>query len=176
MHHDEGMKESLKEAQKAFDLGEIPIGAVIVKGEEVIARSFNQREKTKNPLDHAELRLLKEVSTKQDDWRLSEMTIYVTVEPCPMCLGALLQARVGTLVYGCSDPKRPGLEDMKIKNDHEVFSFPQLSSIHEIEGNNHRLTVVSGILEDDCQKILQDFFRNCRETGKRISKSGSVCS
>ena len=104
-NHIKWMGEAVKEAQKAAKKDEVPIGAVAVAGDKVVMRSHNIRERTHNPLGHAELLLLEKLSKKQRSWRLTDVTIYVTCEPCLMCAGALLQARVRRVVYGCADPK-----------------------------------------------------------------------
>lgn len=149
------MREALDEATKGYECGEIPIGAVLVQNDQIIARNFNQREKTKNPLHHAEILVLEEGAKKIGTWRLSEVTLYVTLEPCPMCLGALLQARVGRLVYGCLDPKR--------FQESGNFSFPTLKDHLSLSGNNHTVTISGPVLEEDCSQILKKFFKERRK-------------
>lgn len=148
------MQEALAEAKKAADENEIPIGAVLVeKGRcpegEIVACAHNTREESKNPLHHAELLLLENYGKKKGDWRLSETTLYVTVEPCLMCLGALFQARVGRLVFGCTDPKRGD-------------PFPSLSKNASMTANNHTLKITGGILENECAALLKKFFETRR--------------
>ena len=160
------MQLALEDAQKAFGQGEVPIGAVIVQQGQVLARAHNTRESTGSPLDHAELRVLQTAARLKSDWRLNDCDLYVTLEPCPMCLGALFQARVQRLIVGCLDPKRfpentptdqthflPSLKNFLTDNSH---SF-QLSS------NNHKLDVLLGVEEAACSKLLRDFFRQRRE-------------
>ncbi|OGP07827.1 MAG: hypothetical protein A2048_04435 [Deltaproteobacteria bacterium GWA2_45_12] len=182
--HEFFMQQALKEAQKAFDAGEIPIGAVLVEDGKIIARAYNTRQKTRNPLHHAEMIVLTKAGKKKKDWRLTNTTLYVTLEPCPMCLGALLQARVGTLVFGCADPKRqsdtgenppvspfckggqielPSLFPPLQKGDTGGF-FPSLKGIKSIHGNNHTLQIIGSILEKECAMILQEFFKQKRKT------------
>ncbi|MBI2340709.1 MAG: nucleoside deaminase [Deltaproteobacteria bacterium] len=146
------MQLALVEARKAADEGEIPIGAVLVHKSEIVARAHNAREKSKNPLHHAEMAALEEGGKRLDNWRLSETTLYVTLEPCLMCLGAVLQARVGGLVFGCTDPKRAS-----------AHLFPSLSNQSSITANNHTLQITGGILENECAALLKDFFETKRE-------------
>lgn len=155
MNDDHFMKVALEEARRAMIDGEIPIGAVIVADGKVIARAHNRRESSKNPLEHAEMCLLQESGRQTGDWRLAGTTLYVTLEPCPMCLGALFQARVERLVFGCGDPKREGDK-----------YFPSLvGAIHlqKIQSNNHTLSITGGILKEECSQLLKDFFKRCRE-------------
>lgn len=148
-----GMQFAIESAREAQALGEIPIGAVLVRENQILARAFNRREADKNPLHHAEMLVLEEAARNLGDWRLSATTLYVTLEPCPMCLGALLQARVPRLVFGCSDPKRaPVVAD-------EAILFPPLPLKTVVRGNNHELEVVGGIESSVCSQILKDFFK-----------------
>ena len=146
------MTFALAEARKAADEGEIPIGALLVRKSEIVASGHNVREKSKNPLHHAEMAVLEEGGKRLDNWRLSETTLYVTLEPCLMCLGALLQARVGRLVFGCTDPKRTS-----------AHLFSSLSGQSSITANNHTLQITGGILENECATLLKDFFEGRRE-------------
>lgn len=145
------MQMALEEARQAAKEGEAPIGALLVHEGKILARAHNVRESSRNPLDHAELRLLREIGQKTANWRLLGTTLYVTLEPCPMCLGALLQARVERLVFGCHDPKREG-------DDY----FPSLQ-MATIQSNNHTLSITGGILKEECSQLLKDFFTKCRE-------------
>lgn len=147
------MREALTEAKKATKKEEIPIGSLLVEEDRVIARAHNTREESKNPLHHAEMIVLEEAGKKVKDWRLNQTTLYVTVEPCLMCLGALLQARVGRLVFGCADPKRKGESNLQI---------PSLSKTSTLSANNHTLQITGGILEEECRHQLQDFFKTRR--------------
>ncbi len=146
------MKLALEEAHRAMIDGEIPIGAVLVADGKVIARAHNKREHSKNPLQHAEMCLLQESGQQTGDWRLAGTTLYVTLEPCPMCLGALFQARVEHLVFGCLDPKRE-----------EDNFFPSLKNFQTLKANNHFLNVTGGVLAEECSQLLKDFFRQRRE-------------
>lgn len=142
------MGEAVKEALKAAKKDEVPIGAVAVIGGKAAARAHNVREGTHDPLGHAEMLLLKKLSKKQGSWRLTDATIYVTCEPCLMCAGALLQARVKKLVYGCMDPK--------------AGACGSLYNVMQDKRLNHRIDVESGVLKDECAGLLSDFFRDKR--------------
>lgn len=148
--HDNFMREAIAEARLAADIDEVPVGAVAVLGNEVVCRAHNLRESTKNPLGHAEILLLEKIVKAKDlpSWRLDDVTVYVTCEPCIMCMGAMLQARVKRIVYGCRDPKAGA-----------CGSLYDLSSDDRL---NHRIEVVAGILADECSGLLSDFFRRLR--------------
>lgn len=145
------MRESIAEAKAGASIGEVPIGAVAVNGDKIVARAHNIRELTQNPLGHAELLLIEYLAKSQKSWRLEEITIYVTCEPCLMCAGAMLQARIPKVVYGCKDPKAGAFGSL-----YDVSNDPRL---------NHRIEVISGVLSDDCAKILSDFFKGLRAKG-----------
>lgn len=153
------MQEAIVEARLAAEAGEVPIGAVLVCQDQIIARAHNTREESKNPLHHAEILVLEAGAKKIGDWRLEKTVLYVTLEPCPMCLGALLQARVSRLVYGCADPNRK-----------DSF-FPSLEGKTEIAGNNHLLKIMGGVLQDECGRLLKEFFKSCRSLPKNPLKS-----
>ena len=142
------MGEAVKEALKAAKKDEVPIGAVAVIDGKVIGRAHNVRERTHDPLGHAEMLLLKKLSKKQGSWRLTDASIYVTCEPCLMCAGALLQARVKRLIYGCPDPK--------------AGACGSLYNVTDDRRLNHRIDVVSGVLKDVCAGLLSGFFRDKR--------------
>lgn len=152
--HELFMRSALDEAQKAFDLGEVPIGAVLTKENKIIASAFNQRQTSRDPTDHAEIRVLRAAAKLIGDFRLTGTTLYVTLEPCPMCLGALLQARIDRLVYGCLDARR--LESQKNPG---VYSFASVSGFGALEGNNHALEITGPVLKAECAKLLSDFFK-----------------
>lgn len=137
------------EAERASQVGEVPIGAVGVVRDAIVARAYNIREATQNPLGHAELLLLQEMAQRVRGWRLTEATIYVTCEPCLMCAGAMLQARIPRLVFGCFDPKAGACGSL-----YNVMADPRL---------NHRMEVLGGVLEEECGALLSEFFRRLRE-------------
>ncbi len=143
------MKEALKEARRAFLKKEAPIGAVAVVNGKILARAHNLRESKQDPLGHAELILIKKLSQKNKQWRLLEATVYVTLEPCLMCMGALLQARVTRLVFGTFDPK--------------AGACGSLYDLSQDKRLNHRLEVQSGVLQKECSEILKDFFKELRK-------------
>ncbi len=132
----------------AYDLAEVPIGAVLVKDGEVIARACNLKEELGDPTAHAEILALKEGAARLGGWRLSGATLYVTLEPCPMCAGAMLQARIDRVVFGAWDPKAGAAGSLL-----NVLEFPLF---------NHRVEVLGGILEDECAAMLKSFFRRLR--------------
>lgn len=146
------MEIALEEARKAAREGEIPVGAVLVKDGKVLARAHNRREATGNPLDHAELLALQEAASRLGDWRLEGSTLYVTLEPCPMCAGALVQARVGRVVFGARDLKLGA-------------AGSRYNLVHD-ETTHHRLDIADGIMEEECRDILRDFFEARRNGGK----------
>jgi len=147
--HTAFMKEALVEAEKAYALGEVPVGAVVVVGQEVIARGHNLRETLKDGSAHAELLALREAAQRVGDWRLEEAVVYTTIEPCPMCAGALLQFRVKKVVYGAADPKAGAAGSVV-----DLLREPRF---------NHQVEVVAGVLEAQCREIIQRFFRDLRQ-------------
>ncbi len=147
--HEYYMQLAITEAKKAFERDEVPVGTVIVYENNIIARSHNQREMLLDPTAHAEMIAITQASAYLQNWRLSDTTIYVTLEPCAMCAGALVQARVKNLVYGAKDEKCGACESLI-----NLVNEPRF---------NHRLNVISGILEDECSKLLRQFFlERCR--------------
>lgn len=142
------MRLALDEARNALHLGEVPIGAVVAREQEVVSVGFNQPIRAVDPTAHAEIVALRKAARELENYRLPGLTLYVTVEPCMMCVGAIIQARIATLVYGASEPKFGAVESL--------FDLEQI-------GVPHRLAVVSGVLEQDCKKLLQDFFQFRRE-------------
>lgn len=149
MTHEDFMQEALQEAEAAAAEGEVPIGCVIVMDGAVVARSHNQRERAHDATAHAEILAIRQAGQSVGGWRLSGCTLYVTVEPCPMCAGALVQSRVDHLVYGAADPK--GWAD---RNLLEIVQNP---------GLNHRLEVTAGVLADECGQVMKAFFRARRK-------------
>lgn len=153
----EYMQLALEEARAAANAGEVPIGAVVVREGEVIARSHNTRESDRNPAGHAEFNALLEAAAAQDAWRLSGCTVYVTLEPCIMCAGLMHQARIDRCVYGARDPKAGALGSL-----YEIHSDARL---------NHTFQVEAGVLEDECGQLLKSFFATRRAQNKMKKES-----
>ena len=145
------MQIALEEATRAFAKEEVPVGAVLVQGERILARAHNLRETRGDATAHAEILAIREACKQVGGWRLEDSTLYVTLEPCPMCAGAILQARVERLVYGADDPKAGVVKS--------------LYSMLEDERFNHRVQVTGGVLEQECSAILKDFFHRRRQKG-----------
>ncbi len=141
------MKEALILANKAGQEGEVPVGAVIVKDGKIIARGRNQREKKQNALSHAEIEAINEACEKLHSWRLDGCELYVTLEPCPMCTGAIINARIKTVIFGAFDLKAGSMDSVV-----NLCDYPY----------NHKVEVYGGILEDECSLLLEDFFKNLR--------------
>ena len=142
------MREALKEARKAFDLGEVPVGCVIVRGGEIIARGHNLTETEKDPTVHAEMNALREAAKKLGGWRLPGCSAYVTCEPCAMCAGAMVWARIEELYIGADDPK--------------AGACGSVVDVASNKGLNHRIRVERGVLAEECGSILREFFRTLR--------------
>lgn len=156
------MREALREAGKAALKDEVPIGAIAVREGKIVGRAHNVREETKNPLGHAELLLMGKLSRKFKGWRLDDLTIYVTCEPCLMCAGAMLQARIPRVVYGCADPKAGAMGTL-----YDVSNDPRL---------NHSIEVTSGVLDEECAAALSVFFKGLRKAGRRSSREDTkIC-
>ena len=147
------MKEAIRQARKAYALREVPIGCVIVCGDKIIARGYNRRNTDKNTLSHAELNGIRKASRKLGDWRMEGCTLYVTLEPCQMCAGAIVQARIDRVVIGTMNPK--------------AGCAGSVLNLLEMEGFNHKVQVTRGILEEECSKMLSDFFKELREEKAR---------
>jgi tRNA(adenine34) deaminase len=143
------MRIALVEARQAAIRGEVPVGAVLVSGGEIVAQAHNRRETGADPTAHAEILVLREAAQKQGHWRLSGATLYVTLEPCPMCAGAMVLARIDRLVYGATDPKAGAAGSL-----FNLVQEPRL---------NHRMEVIAGVLADECGVVLQEFFRERRD-------------
>ncbi|MGQ0636130.1 MAG: tRNA adenosine(34) deaminase TadA [Planctomycetaceae bacterium] len=151
--HDPWMRLALAEAQAAFDEGEVPIGAVVVHDGRVIAAAHNQRETLNDPTAHAEMIAITQAACALQSWRLLDCALYVTLEPCPMCAGAIVQARLPTVVYGAADPKAGACETLyRITNDARL---------------NHQAVVLGGVLREECGGLLRDFFGRQRALGKK---------
>src|SRR5687767_617913 len=142
------MQLALAEARKAHAAGEVPVGAVVVLGGTVVGAGFNQPISAHDPTAHAEVLALRAAAAEIGNYRLSGSTLYVTVEPCLMCVGAMVHARVGLVVYGATEPKAGAVVSM--------------TRAHELSGLNHRLDVISGVLEGECRDVMQSFFRSRR--------------
>jgi tRNA(adenine34) deaminase len=153
MTHDHYMRMALAEAEAALEAEEVPVGAVIVHGERVIAAAHNQREQLSDPTAHAEMIAITQAAQALGDWRLEGCTLYVTLEPCIMCSGAILQARIPIVVYGATDPKAGAVQTL----------------FHLLSDNrlNHRCQVVPGILAQPCGELLTRFFESQRRLGKK---------
>lgn len=146
------MKEAIIEAKKAEAIGEVPIGAIIVYDDQIIARASNLRETTQNAVTHAELLAIQQACKKVGSWRLEDTTLYVTLEPCPMCAGAILQARIPRVVYGARDPKAGCVHSLyQLLNDSRL---------------NHECDVTEGVLKEECGMLLTQFFKQIRERKK----------
>ncbi len=151
--HRQRMQMALQQAQRAFEQEEVPVGAVIFHQDRLVAAAHNQRETLRDPTAHAEMIAITQAAQALGDWRLQECTLYVTLEPCAMCAGAILQARIPTVVYGASDPKAGAVESL-----YRLLSDPRL---------NHRCQVVSGLMAQQCGELLTQFFRRQRALGKK---------
>ncbi len=147
------MRAAIREAKKAYALDEVPIGCVIVREEKIIARGYNRRNTDKNTLAHAELSAIKKASKKCGDWRLGDCTMYVTLEPCQMCAGAIVQSRMKKVVIGANNPKAGCAGS--------VLNLLQMAAF------NHQVEIEKGVLEEECSSMLSDFFRELREKRKK---------
>ena len=147
------MREALKQARKAYTLGEVPIGCVIVHEGRIIGRGYNRRNTDKNTLSHAEITAINKASKVIGDWRLEECTLYVTLEPCQMCAGAIIQARIPEVVMGCMNPK--------------AGCGGSILNILEMPEFNHQAVVSRGVLEQECSDMLKLFFTELLERNKR---------
>ena len=143
------MREAIKQAKKAYAIGEVPIGCVIVYQDKIIARGYNRRTIDKNTLAHAELQAIRKASKKMEDWRLEECTMYVTLEPCQMCAGAIVQARVSRVVIGSMNPK--------------AGCAGSVMNLLQEPGFNHQVELEKGILEEECSTMLKEFFKALRK-------------
>ncbi|EMT50121.1 MULTISPECIES: tRNA adenosine(34) deaminase TadA [Brevibacillus] len=147
--HEKYMRAAMQEAEKAAALGEVPIGAVIVRDGEIVGRGFNLRETKKDPTLHAEMIAIREASARLGGWRLIGCTLYVTLEPCPMCAGAIVQSRIEQVVYGARDPKAGCAGTLMNLLDEQRF--------------NHQVPVIEGVLAEECGQMLKSFFRGLRK-------------
>ncbi len=150
------MKAAIRQAKKAEALEEVPIGCVIVRGDQIIARGYNRRMIDQNVLSHAEMIAIRKACRKVGDWRLEDCDMYVTLEPCPMCAGAIVQARIPKVVIGCMNPKAGCAGSV-------------LDLFHE-KGFNHQAEVEIGVLEQECSAMMKDFFKNLRRKRAVLTK------
>ena len=148
MSDEKFMRQALKEARKAYDMKETPVGCVIVRDGKIIGRGYNRRNTDGNTLAHAELIAMRKAMRKVGDWRLEDCTIYVTLEPCPMCAGAIVQARMPVCVIGCMNPK--------------AGSAGSVVNLLRMDGFNHKVEIRSGVLGEECSTLMKDFFRELR--------------
>lgn len=154
------MKEAIRQARKAYELHETPIGCVIVHEGKIIGRGYNRRNTDKNPLAHAEITAIRKASRKIGDWRLEECTLYVTLEPCQMCAGAIVQARIPRVVVGCMNPKAGCAGSIL-----NLLQIPQF---------NHQSELVTGIMEEECSSMMKTFFRELREKKKADQRKKNI--
>ncbi len=147
------MRAAIEEAKVAGAAGDVPVGAVVVADGQIVAKGRNQREGSGDPTAHAEVLALRSAAEHFNRWHI-EATLYVTQEPCPMCAGALVNARVQRLVYGCKNPKAGAVDSL-----YSIVSDSRL---------NHRMPVTSGVLAEECADLLRDFFKKIRETGRKL--------
>ena len=147
------MKAAIRQAKKAYAIGEVPIGCVIVCEDKIVGRGYNRRNTDKNTFSHAEITAINKASKKTGDWRLEGCTLYVTLEPCQMCAGACVQARIDRVVIGSMSPKSG--------------CAGSVLNILQMEQFNHQVEITSGILEEECSKMLSDFFAELREKNKK---------
>jgi Cytosine/adenosine deaminases len=148
------MREAIRLAKKAYQNGDVPIGCIIVYKDKIIGRGYNRRNKDKTTLAHAEILAIKKASKMMGDWRLEECRMYVTLEPCQMCAGAILQARIPEVVIGCMNPK--------------AGCAGSVINLLDMDGFNHRVDITKGVLEEECSNLMKEFFADLR-AGK-ISK------
>lgn len=147
------MKAAIREAKKAYALEEVPIGCVIVQNDRIVARGYNRRNTEGNTLAHAELTAIKKASKKTGDWRLEDCTMYVTLEPCQMCAGAIVQARIDEVVIGSMNPK--------------AGCAGSVLNLLDIPAFNHQVRITKGVLEEECSQMLSGFFKELREKKKK---------
>ncbi|HXV21099.1 MAG TPA: tRNA adenosine(34) deaminase TadA [Desulfuromonadales bacterium] len=146
------MQQALVEAETAARLGEVPVGAVVVRGGEVVGRGYNLREASNDPTTHAEMIAIRQAAATLDSWRLLECTLYVTLEPCVMCMGAIILARIPRLVFACRDPRAGAVGS--------IYDFSR------DERFNHRVEVTEGVLANECSELLSGFFQSLRARKK----------
>ena len=151
------MRQAIRQAKKAYELDETPIGCVIVREGKVIGRGYNRRNTDKNPLAHAEITAIRKASRKLGDWRLEECTLYVTLEPCQMCAGAIVQSRVARVVAGCMNPK--------------AGCAGSILNLLDMKEFNHQVQLETGVMEEECSGLMKEFFKELRMKQKMRKKS-----
>ncbi|MFA6808669.1 MAG: tRNA adenosine(34) deaminase TadA [Eubacteriales bacterium] len=151
MQHEDWMRLALDQAQKAYIIDEVPIGAVIVYKNDIISVSYNEKEKLQDPTAHAEILAIRRAAKKIGHWRLTDCLLYVTLEPCPMCAGAIIQSRLKGLIYGASDTKGGAVGSVMNVLNNNIW--------------NHKVEVTAGIMEKECAQILKDYFKQKRTLG-----------
>lgn len=149
------MKEAIRQAKKAYAIQEVPIGCVIVHDGKIIGRGYNRRTIDKNPLAHAEIAAIRKASRKIGDWRLEECTLYVTLEPCQMCSGAIVQSRIPRVVIGCMNPK--------------AGCAGSILNLLQVPEFNHQVDTVIGVMGEECSQMMKSFFKELREKKKKES-------
>ena len=154
------MRQAIRQAKKAYQIKEVPIGCVIVFEGKTIARGYNRRNTNKDPLSHAELIAIRKASKKLGDWRLEDCTMYITLEPCQMCAGAIVQSRIRRVVIGSMNPK--------------AGCAGSILNLLEMKQFNHQVEVERGVLEEECTAMLQDFFKELRQEKKRIKEASQA--
>ena len=152
MTDEQFMKAAIREARKAAAIGETPIGCVIAREGKIYARGYNRRMTDRSTLSHAELNAIRKACRKFGDWRLEDCTLYVTLEPCPMCAGAIVQARIPKVVFGCRNPK--------------AGSAGSCVDLLHVQSFNHQVETVEGVLGEECASLMKDFFRELRAKQK----------
>ena len=157
--HEKYMKAAIREAQKALKLNEVPIGCVIVYNDTIIGRGYNRRNTDKTTLGHAEITAIKKASKYLGDWRLEQCTMYITLEPCQMCSGAIVQARIPKVIIGSMNPK--------------AGCAGSIINLLQMQQFNHQVEIEKGILEEECTSLLTNFFQELRELKKNKNKNGA---
>ena len=153
------MKEAIRQAKKAYKIGEVPIGCVIVHDGKIIGRGYNRRTIDKNTLAHAEIQAIRKACKKMNDWRLEECTMYVTLEPCQMCSGAIVQSRMTRVVIGCMNPK--------------AGCAGSILNLLQMEEFNHQVDMEIGVLEEECSQMMKSFFKELREAKKKKTEESA---
>ncbi len=154
------MKEAIRQAKKAYAIGEVPIGCVIVYKDKIIGRGYNRRTTDKNTLAHAELIAIRKAGRKMNDWRLEDCTLYVTLEPCQMCAGAIVQSRMTRVVVGCMNPK--------------AGCAGSILNLLQMKEFNHQTELTTGVLGEECSRMMKEFFRELREKKENLPNNSCI--